>query len=242
MIELYTEEEYINKAREANRLNQKLYIYTYTQEVEEEQPVFETDGEVLKPVMLEIEEKVPTYDENGEQTGVTTIINEVQKTEMTTVQKEYGELVIAPDGYYVCYRDNLTDGTKTADYEENQLARAKDLKNAENTAKAKQTIENGFVVYKNAEFETNAQTVGDLTATMLMLQQQQGKSVQWLSKDDKVVELSALDIGTLGGLIAEFKSDVWNEKYLFFKMLISQAETVEDVMGIQIDYAEETEH
>ncbi|MCR5260648.1 MAG: hypothetical protein K6C94_02300 [Candidatus Gastranaerophilales bacterium] len=257
MIKLYTDTEYNEKITEANNSHKKLYIHTFFEDEEKESPVYQTvkepfeevtvdengneitttvEREVLKPVMIDVEEQITTIDENGEEV-TETVTNKVQKTETITVQVEYAELLIAENGYYVCYRDNLTDGTVTSDFEANKLARLKQAKNAENTAKAKQSIENGYVVFKNAQFETNAQTVGDLTATMLIMQTGGLQTFNWLSKDDKSVELTVEDIGILGGLIADFKSDVWNEKYLFFKMLIAQAQTVEDVMGIQINYA-----
>lgn len=60
----------------------------------------------------------------------------------------------------------------------------------------------------------------------------------WLSKDDQAVELSLADFGTLGGLIAEFKNTIWQEKYIAYKTAIEQAETVEAVENIVIDYIE----
>ena len=120
--------------------------------------------------------------------------------------------------------------------EEQKLAEAKSKKQAENTTKAKQAVENGHVVFKGAEFETNAQTVGDLTATMLLMQAGGMETYLWLSKDDKAVELSLEDFGTLGGLIAEFKNTIWQEKYLAYKTQIEQAETLETVENIVIEY------
>ena len=145
--------------------------------------------------------------------------------------------------------------------EEQKLSEAKIIKQAENTRLAKLAVENGHVVFKGAEFETNAQTVGDLTATMLLMQAQLEtlKQVQgdtnslseqtqqddtaqeeltylWLSKDDQAVELSLADFGTLGGLIAEFKNTIWQEKYIAYKIAIEQAETVEAVENIVIEY------
>ena len=85
-------------------------------------------------------------------------------------------------------------------------------KQKENTALAKNAVENGYVDFKGAQFETNAQTVGDLTASMLLVQQEGLESYSWLTKDDKVVKLTLEDFGTLGGLIAQYKAGVWNEK------------------------------
>ena len=117
------------------------------------------------------------------------------------------------------------------------LQAKKSEKQAENTSKAKQAVENGHVVFKNAQFETNAQTVGDLTATMLLMQASGStEPYTWLSKDDKAVELSVEDFGFLGGLIAEFKNTVWNEKYIAYKTAIEQAETLVELEEIEIGY------
>jgi hypothetical protein len=122
------------------------------------------------------------------------------------------------------------------EWEKEQLQILKNDKNKENAMKAKLAIENGFVEFKGAEFETNAQTVGDLTATMLILQAISGNSTKWLSKDDKEIELTIDDISTLGGLIAEFKNNVWNGKYLEYKELIENASNKDEVEKIEIIY------
>ena len=116
------------------------------------------------------------------------------------------------------------------------LQAKKSEKQAENTSKAKQAVENGHVVFKNAQFETNAQTVGDLTATMLLMQASGLETYSWLSKDDLAVELTVEDFGTLGGLIAEYKNTIWQEKYIAFKTAIEQAETLAELEEIEIEY------
>ena len=141
------------------------------------------------------------------------------------------------------------------------LQQLKAQKQQENTDKAKLAVENGHVVFKGAEFETNAQTVGDLTATMLLMQAQQSVILSdsevsntsdvaqdssatpqndltylWLSKDDQPISLSIEDFGTLGGLIAEFKNTIWQEKYIAYKSAIEQAETIAAVENIVIEY------
>lgn len=122
---------------------------------------------------------------------------------------------------------------------EELLADKKAAKQQENTEKAKQAVENGHVVFKNAEFETNAQTVGDLTATMLLMQAGGVESYLWLSKDDQTVALTVEDFGTLGGLIAEYKNNIWQEKYITYKAQIEQAQTVDAVNAIVLDYSDE---
>lgn len=120
--------------------------------------------------------------------------------------------------------------------EEEVLKNLKIAKQTENTEKAKQAVENGYVDFKGAQFETNAQTVGDLTASMLLVQQAGLESYSWLTKDDKVVELTLEDFGTLGGLIAQYKAGVWNEKYLNFKEQIENAKTIEEINNIELNY------
>ena len=122
------------------------------------------------------------------------------------------------------------------DYEAEELEKAKEDKNAENTQKAKAAVENGYVEYKNAQFETNAQTVGDLTATMLLMQASGLESYTWLSKDDKEVELTLADFGTLGGLIAGYKAHIWNDEYLSYKEEIEAAQTLAELSEIEIIY------
>lgn len=116
------------------------------------------------------------------------------------------------------------------------LQQLKAQKQQENTDKAKLAVENGHVVFKGAEFETNAQTVGDLTATMLLMQASGIETYLWLSKDDQAVELTLNDFSTLGGLIAEFKNTIWQEKYIAYKTQIEQAETIAAVENIVIEY------
>lgn len=120
--------------------------------------------------------------------------------------------------------------------EDEALILAKEQKQKENTALAKNAVENGYVDFKGAQFETNAQTVGDLTASMLLVQQAGLESYSWLTKDDKVVELTLEDFGTLGGLIAQYKAGIWNGKYLNFKTQIENAETIEEVNNIELNY------
>lgn len=119
---------------------------------------------------------------------------------------------------------------------EELLVDRKAAKQQANTEKAKLAVENGHVVFKNAEFETNAQTVGDLTATMLLMQAGGLETYMWLSRDDQAVALTVEDFGTLGGLIAEYKNTIWQEKYINYKAQIEQAQSVEAVNAIVLDY------
>ena len=148
--------------------------------------------------------------------------------------KEYCTLEIGKD--YDIIEGEFKDLRQTEKYIAEKLVAGKNNKLLENANKAKQAVENGYVTYKEAQFETNAQTVGDLTATMLMIQAGGVDSYTWLSKDDKAVELTVEDFVTLGNLIAQYKNKVWNEKYLEYKTAIENAQTIEELNEIELDY------
>lgn len=146
------------------------------------------------------------------------------------------ELLIAEPNYYICYEANYTNGTLNPDFDVDRINALRSQLNDENTKGAKRAVEQGYVEFKNAQFETNAQTVGDLTATMLLMQASGMETYSWLSKDDKVVELTLADFGTLGGLIAGYKAHIWNEEYLSYKEQIAEAQTYEELKEIKIIY------
>lgn len=159
------------------------------------------------------------------------------------------EAIKPEEGYYKAeYAEEENQITEVwIDITLETLQQFRTKKHLENTNKAKQAVENGYVIFKDAQFETNAQTVGDLTATMLMLQNERAEaeslaesktdiSYTWLSKDDKAVELTVEDFVTLGNLIAQYKNKVWNEKYLEYKTAIENAQTIEELNEIELDY------
>ena len=150
--------------------------------------------------------KVPEYDEDGNIIGY-----------LTEIIYSY-ELVLNPN------------------YEAEEIARLKVELFYENADKAKAAVENGYVEFKDAQFETNAQTVGDLTATMLLMQASGIETYAWLSKDDQVIELTLEDFGTLGGLIAGYKAHIWNEEYMEYKRQINNAQSVAELKAIVIEY------
>lgn len=122
------------------------------------------------------------------------------------------------------------------------LAIKKAEKQNENVTKAKATIQDGYVVYKNAQFETNTQTCSDLTSTMLIMQATGLESYDWLSRDDQIVPLTLADFNMLGGIIAQFKNIVWNVKYMNYKEQIEACTTIAEISEIEIDYDMEEIH
>ncbi len=122
------------------------------------------------------------------------------------------------------------------DYDEQNFAKIKQLKQQENLQKANEAEENGAVEYKDALFETNSSNISKLTAQFAMISAGLVENVNWLSKDDKQVLLNAQDILTLGQLMAEYTDNIWNIKYLSYKTEIENTSTIEEVESIEIVY------
>ena len=92
---------------------------------------------------------------------------------------------------------------------EQLLLEEKNKKHEENTRLTKLAVENGNVVFKGAEFETNAQTVGDLTATMLLMQAQQTlKQIQSDTTNDAAVSSSSANISETDNLSGQAQQAV----------------------------------
>lgn len=136
--------------------------------------------------------------------------------------EETSETYILVDGVYV---------TK-----EEQLSLAKTQKKAECLQKAIEAEENGSVLYKNAVFETSASNMAKLTSQFAMIQVGLIDSVQWLSKDDVQMELTSEDIMALGQLIADYTGALWNVQYLNFMEQIENANSLEELNLINIEY------
>lgn len=221
MEKLFNDIEYSNKAIEANEEGKYLYQYIHDIEYEIDVPEYDENG---NPIMIEVID---------EETGETII---VQKTHKETHTKQVCELLIDDEYKYVVFNGNYTYCVLNEDTD--TLNELKSKKQEENILKAKEAIEEGYVEFKEAQFETNAQTVGDLTATMLLMQATGMETYTWLSRDDKNVVLTLADFGTLGGLIAQYKNNIWGFKYLGFKEQIENAETIQDVQAIKIDYSD----
>lgn len=196
----YTEKEYADKAVEATSKGEMLYIIVTEETYDVEVPVFETvqeeqeqikldengmfipddDGNpvmetvtvnIEKPVM--IEKEVPIFDENGEQTGTNTIL--VQQTRTETLMREVENLVIAPAGYYICYKDNYTHGEINEEYEAEQAEKNKNylIEEVNYPLKAKVAYTGVRFDYQGQElvFETNETSISMINFTAMMAQQ-----------------------------------------------------------------------
>lgn len=129
---------------------------------------------------------------------------------------------------------------KTSEWEEKQLVQEKAAKKQEASNKAYEYINNGalFEFEPNRHFEANDGNISKigLAAVELILNQDYTSTIEWCTYEDEVLKLDAVQLQKIvQGLKAE-QSRVWVELYPAFLTQIEQAETIEAVNAIIIDY------
>ena len=66
-----------------------------------------------------------------------------------------------------------------------------------------------------------------------------GETVEWSTNEDEVLNLNVVQIVKILKGLAKIQSGVWCDKFKEYKELIEQAQTVEEVKGIVVDYGKE---
>jgi hypothetical protein len=127
-------------------------------------------------------------------------------------------------------------------YDAEQLEKAKEIKCEEALQKANDYQQNGSVEYKNCVFEMSDSNRKNLSDTEEALKLMGETETTWLDKDDNYVVLTIEDIQYIRlNLILAAIQQLWIVKYPYYKQLIEEAETIEEVKAIVIDYIEEEE-
>ena len=75
-----------------------------------------------------------------------------------------------------------------------------------------------------------------MSATANLMQAQGIEATQWLSKDNIPIELTLSDFLNIGGLILNYKTNLWTNVYAGFEAQIEAAQTIEDIESIVIEY------
>ena len=126
-------------------------------------------------------------------------------------------------------------------YTDNELLeQAKAAKKQEASNKAYDYINNGalFEFEPNRHFEANDGNISKigLAAVELILNQDYTSTIEWCTYEDELLKLNAVQLQKIvQGLKAE-QSRVWVELYPAFLAEIEQAQTIEAVNAIVIDY------
>ena len=122
--------------------------------------------------------------------------------------------------------------------DEQLLQEAKEAKYAEALTKAKDFIDNEAVyqIDENSSIEATDGNIGKLTAYALGFQTGAFEEVQWTTKEDNVITLTAENLLPILMGLGTIQSAVWNIEYVNYKQQIEEAETIEEVEAIEINY------
>lgn len=135
----------------------------------------------------------------------------------------------------------FTDITDTPEYIARHLAEAKENKYNEALQGAKDYIDNEAVYQydENNSIEATDGNIGKMTANAFGLAQGAIETVTWTSKEDNVLILNADDVARILLGLGAVQAEVWNVKFVAYKNEIEQAETIEEVEAIVINYRED---
>ena len=128
-----------------------------------------------------------------------------------------------------------------------QLEIAKQVKYTEANLKAFEYLESGNAVYEFAEGKSIEATDGNIAKLGLalvnfILQQDYVSKIEWNTKENENVQLNATQLQNIVSGLQGIQANVWTVKFPQYNALIEQAETVEEVNNIVIDYGVEDDN
>lgn len=113
-----------------------------------------------------------------------------------------------------------------------KLEQAKQQKVSENDTTRDLALNQG-VTYQGILFDSDTDQKVNLLATVSMMGDTD--TIEWFGMDNQPLECTKQDLLNIGGLITQLHSFCWN-KNAEIKNAINDAETVEEVENIKIDY------
>ena len=138
------------------------------------------------------------------------------------------EYVLFGDEYVLKTSPELLESAKEAKYQEANL-------------KAFEYLESGNAVFEYAEGKSIEATDGNIAKLGLylvkfLMQQDYTSTIEWNTKENENVQLNAVQLGVITEGLGAIQSEVWTVKFPAYNTAIEQAETIEEVESIEIDY------
>ena len=143
-------------------------------------------------------------------------------------------------GYEI--RETETALEAWGDTQEELLEQAKQAKYKEANAKANEFLQSGEALYEFEEgkhIEATDGNIAKMTAYALAYvtgQLQPEDTVIWNTKEDETVNLNQQQIVQILQGLGQVQAIVWSEKYPAYIKAIDEAQTLEEVEAIEIDY------
>lgn len=130
---------------------------------------------------------------------------------------------------YVLYDD---------EYKAKELKAAKEEKYQQALQGAKDFINNGalFRYDDNNTIEATDGNIGKLTAYAMALQTGAFETVTWTSKEDNVLTLNKDEVQTILTGLGAVQADIWNNQFITYKTSIENAQSLDELKTIEIEY------
>lgn len=130
--------------------------------------------------------------------------------------------------------------------EEELLEQAKQAKYNEANQKAFQYLESGEAVFTYEEGKSIEATDGNiaklgLSLVNFILTQDYTSTIEWNTKENENVQLNAEQLQVIVAGLQGIQSEVWTVKFVEYNTAIDEAQTLEEVNAIIIDYTAQTE-
>lgn len=130
--------------------------------------------------------------------------------------------------------------------EEELLEQAKERKYREANQKAFQYLENGEAVFTYEEGKSIEATDGNiaklgLSLVNFILTQDYTSTIEWNTKENENVQLNAEQLQVIVAGLQGIQAEVWTVKFVEYNTAIAEAQTLEEVNAIIIDYTAQTE-
>lgn len=135
------------------------------------------------------------------------------------------------------------------DYDAEQLEKAKQSKYEEANSKAFEYLESGNALFEFVQNENiyhieatdgNIAKIG-LKATALLIAQDYETTFPWNTKEDINIQINALEGKAIAEGLGDIQDKVWTVKFPAYNTQIAEAETIEEVEAIVINYSQEIE-
>ena len=154
------------------------------------------------------------------------------------VSFEIDELVYNNLDHYIW---NGEDVVLNPNYDAEQLELAKQAKYQEANLKAFEYLESGEAVFTYEEGKSIEATDGNIAKLGLalvnfILQQDYTSTIEWNTKENENVQLNAEQLQVIVAGLQAIQAEVWTVKFPAYNTAISEAETIEEVNAIVIDY------
>ena len=141
----------------------------------------------------------------------------------------------------------FVDISDTEEYKEKKIQEAKQAKYTEANVKAFQYLESGEAVFTYEEGKSIEATDGNIAKLGLalvnfILDQDYTSTIEWNTKENENVQLNAEQLQIIVKGLQYIQSKVWTIKFPAYNTQIREAQTIQEVNSIIINYGDMNEN